>query len=452
MGYPVPPVAHSVSLLLLILSLLAFAPGCNRSQAEGPSPAAKPGASAAPGGPSAVRAIPVTTARAETRAVQRAVETNGSLLAADEVQAKSEQPGTLARLYADLGDRVAAGAPLVEYDRREFQLAVDQSQADLGAAREGLLRARATVTAAEAQVRRARDARPMLESDVARGESQLEWARLELERARQLHAKDLIAARDVDNARNQHTIAATQLDAIRIALARHPDEVRVAEAQLNSEMAAVKSAEAQVRQREATLGIAQKRFGDTIVRAPITGLVARRHVSAGEFVKENTTLFTLVVANPLKYVGTIPERQAPELRPGQTVRLHVEAYPERAFTGTVVRVSPAVEVATRTLALEARVPNPDGTLRPGFFARGAVLTRQDPAAVFVPGEAVMSIAGVTKVFVVADGRAQERAVRPALRQGTLVEIMEGVKAGEVVATSNLPSLFNGAPVTVAPAR
>ncbi|MEK7387395.1 MAG: efflux RND transporter periplasmic adaptor subunit, partial [candidate division NC10 bacterium] len=81
-----------------------------------------------------------------------------------------------------------------------------------------------------------------------------------------------------------------------------------------------------------------------------------------------------------------------------------------------------------------------------FFAKGRVLTRHDPAAVFVPGESVTSIAGITKVFVVANGKAQERLVRPAARQGTWVEIADGVKAGEIVATSNLAALFNGAPV------
>jgi multidrug efflux pump subunit AcrA (membrane-fusion protein) len=75
-----------------------------------------------------------------------------------------------------------------------------------------------------------------------------------------------------------------------------------------------------------------------------------------------------------------------------------------------------------------------------------VLTRQDPGAVFVPGEAVVSVAGITKVFVVANGTAKERPVRPGTRQGTWVEILDGVKAGETVATSNLPALFDGVPV------
>jgi cobalt-zinc-cadmium efflux system membrane fusion protein len=420
-------------LVLLSLVVLTATAACDRSQAQAP-PTAK------------LRPIAVTTARAEARAVQRAVETSGSLTAWDEVVAKSEQPGTIARLHADLGDRVAAGAVLAEYDRREFQLAVDQAQADLNGTRELLARARANATATEAQLRRVRDTLTTLEADVARAQSQLDWAGSEMERAKQLFAKDLIAARDVDNARNQSNIAAAQLTQAKMAVTQHPDQVRAAEAQLLSDQAAVKNAAALVRLREATLGLAEKRLGDTTVRAPLAGLIAKRHLSAGEFVKENTALFTIVVANPLKYVGTVPERQAPELREGQTVRLTVEAYGDKAFAGTVTRLAPTVDVQTRTLVLEARVPNQDGALRPGFFAKGSVLTRQDPAAVFVPGESVTSIAGVTKVFVAADGKAQERLVKLGARQGTWVEIAAGVRAGETVATSNLAALFNGAPV------
>jgi multidrug efflux pump subunit AcrA (membrane-fusion protein) len=406
-----------VAARLLTVLALVLAAACNRSQAQAPRSAPRGDGTPGP----AFQAIPITVGRAETRSIQRTVETTGSLLAWEEVAARSEQPGTIARVRVDLGDRVAAGDVLADYDRREFELAVEQ--------------ARAAVAAAAAQLRRQRDAQAALEAEVARARSQYEWAKSELERTRQLYARQLVALRDVDNARNGENVAAAQLAAARVALAQHPDQVR--------------AAEAEVQRAEATLGIARKRLADTTVRSPIAGLVARRHVSAGEFVKENTPLFTLVVVHPLKYVGSVPERHAPEVRPGQTVRLSVEAYPGREFAGTVLRVAPAVDVQTRTLALEARVPNDSGALRPGFFARGSVLTRADTSTVFVPADAVTYVAGLSKVFVVTGGTVRERLVRVGGRQGAWIEIAEGVRAGEALATSNLPSLFDGAPVTVA---
>jgi RND family efflux transporter MFP subunit len=426
---------------LLATALALAGSACSRSQAEAP---AKPGGAPAAG----PRAIPITVGRAETRAVQRSVETSGSLLAGEEMLAKTEQSGTIAKLFADLGDRVAAGATLAEYDRREFQLAVDQAQADLNAAREALARSQATAAATEASLQRVKDNVASLDADVARAQSQVDWARSELERNQQLFAKEIIAARDVDNARNQYNTAAAQLTMMKTAAAQHPDHVRVAEAQLRSDRAAVRAAEATVKQREAALGLVEKRLGDTRVKASISGSIAKRHVSAGEFVKDNTPLFTIVITNPLKYAGTVPERQAPELKVGQTLRLSVEAYPGKAFTGTITRLAPAVDVATRTLAVEARVPNDANALRPGFFAKGNVLTREDPSVVVVPSDALMNVVGLNKVFVIADGKAQERQVRPGARQEGILEILQGVKAGETVATSNLPALYHGAAVTV----
>jgi RND family efflux transporter MFP subunit len=441
-----PPTARRLSAVLPLALLAVIA--CNRSQAE----TGKAAPAAAPPSAPTFRPIAVNVTPAQSRAVQRTVETSGSVLASDEVQAKAEQSGTIARLLVDLGDRVAAGTVLADYDRREFQLAVDQAQADLGAAQQALARARATAIASEAALQRTRDSKPMLEADVARTESQLEFMRSEMERTQHLHKRELIASREVDNARNQLNIAAAQAATARTLAAQYADQVRSADAQHSSDLAAVRAAEAQVKQREAALGITLKRLGDTTVKASLAGLIAKRHISAGEYVKDNTPLFTIVVANPLKYVGTVPERQAPELKIGQTLRLGVEAFGERVFTGIVTRVAPAIDVTTRTLTVEARVPNPDGALRPGFFAKGGVLVREDPAAVFVPSEAVTSIAGITKVFVVTDGKAVERLVKPGTRQGTWVEIPAGVKAGEAVAVTNLAALFNGAPVALTPPR
>ena len=409
--YPVQVTVQHVALVVAIALALA---GCNRSQAE--APASPKRESATP----AIRAVPITVGHAESRPVQRTVETSGSLLAWEEVVAKSEQTGTILRLRADLGDRVTAGQVLADYDRREFQLAVDQAQA--------------AVLAASSQLRRQRDALATLEAEVARAESQHVWAKTELERNQQLFQRELVAAREVDNARNGFNTAAAQLASAKVALAQHPEQVQAAEAEL--------------KRAQAALGLVEKRLHDTTVRAPMTGLVAKRHVTAGEVVKDNTPLFTIVIANPLKYSGAVPERHATALRTGQPVRLSVEAHPGREFAGIVLRLAPAVDVQTRTLALEARVPNDEGALRPGFFAKGNVLTQPSASAVFVPAEAVIYVAGLSKVFVVNNQAAQERLVRVGARQGSWLEIAEGVKAGEVVATSNIPSLFNGAPVSV----
>jgi membrane fusion protein (multidrug efflux system) len=386
----------------------------------------------------------------EARSVQRSVDTVGSLLAWEEAVVRSQVSGTIVRLHADLGDRVREGQPIADLDRREADLTVDQLNADLVAARENLARSRAAADASRANLGRIRESRRALGADLERVRADAEWKRRELERNQELRAKDLIAARDVDQARAQSQAAEALVQMAETTLGQHAEQVRAAEAQLGADLGAVKSAEAQVHQREAALEFGRKRATDTIVAAPLTGVVARRHVAAGEFVKDNTPLYTLVATDPLKYAGTVPERATPEIRGGQEVRLTVDAFGRRAFPGRVTRVAPVVDVPTRTLALEAKVPNGQGLLKPGFFARGVVLVRRDARVPFVPAEALAYVVGISKVFVVADGRAQERLVKAGLREAGWVEILDGVKPGVTVATSGLAQLYDGAPVQPGP--
>jgi RND family efflux transporter MFP subunit len=431
-----------LSRLAFVVVTVLTAAACGKSDAQSPPPK----------GAAAFKPLPITVAKAESRPVQRAVETVGSLVAWVETVVKTEQPGTVARLHADLGDSVMPGKILAEYDAREFQFAVDQAQADLLSARQSSARAQAAVASSEAALRRVKDGLSALQAEVARNQSQVEWAKSELDRTQELFRRELIAQRDVDSMRNGYNTALAQLQVAQNVTSLHPDQVRIAEAQLDSDRAALRVAQAEVARREAMLGTMRKRFDDTTIRAPFAGQIAKRHLNAGEYVKENTPVFTLVALDPLKYTGTVSERFAPELATGQRFELSVEAYPGQTFAGQVTRISPAVEVQTRSLALEGRVGNADNRLRPGFFAKGLVLTRKDAAAAFVPAEAVVYFVGISKVFVVGNGKVEERVVKAGSRQGALVEILDGVKPGETVAVSNLSQLFNGAPVTLVNGR
>ena len=187
----------------------------------------------------------------------------------------------------------------------------------------------------------------------------------------------------------------------------------------------------------------------TRVRSPLTGSVAKRMVSAGEYVRPGTPLFTLVADDPLKLRGDVPERFTDELQVGQVVRVRVDAFPNASFEGKVSRISPASNRENRSIAVEALVDNHDRKLKPGFFANAAIVTRSDDEAVMVPQDALITFAGVTKLFVIAENIAHERQVRPGTRSTEgLVEIVDGLRADEVVATSGLTKLQNGIGVSV----
>jgi membrane fusion protein (multidrug efflux system) len=183
-------------------------------------------------------------------------------------------------------------------------------------------------------------------------------------------------------------------------------------------------------------------------------------VSEGEMLRvspsTSMSIFKLVVDDYMKLGATVPERYVGEVKVGQEVDIEIEAYPGRVFKGLVVRMNPTVDPANRTFQIVIGVPNPDRTLRAGSFAKAAVSTRVDPAAVTVPEEAIVSFAGVTKVFVVDGGRAHEVHVTTGIRleMGTggrpagWVEVTGELKAGAAVVTSGQSQLSEGKPVRV----
>jgi RND family efflux transporter MFP subunit len=427
-----------VPALVLVAALLAS--GCSDSAGH-----TTPAARAAP------RAVTVNVATVEARTAERAVDATGSLLAWQEVVLNTSVPGIVARLLVDLGDRVRADQVVAELDRREFELAVEQAEAGTHAAADTLRRARTQVQAAAATLQQVRDSRRALEANVARARAALAEAEADSERTQMLVKGEFVPRREVDVARTRYEAARAQHETALVELTQYPDRVRVAEAQLASEESAVRVAEAERRRREADAALARKKLADATLRAPIDGAVARRHVNPGEYLQGNTAVFTIVQSDPLKWSGTVAEHAALQVRPGQVVRLRADTVPGRTFEGQVTRVSPAVDVASRTALLEARVPNRDGLLKPGLFARGVIALRQDAGVAFVPETAVSYFAGITKVFVVAEGTARERTVKLGARQQGWVEVEEGVKPGETVAASGLGQLRDGVPVTVAKA-
>ena len=126
---------------------------------------------------------------------------------------------------------------------------------------------------------------------------------------------------------------------------------------------------------------------------------------------------TLVVMDPLKLSTAVQEKYAGVIKPGMAVQFNVESYPNETFHGRILSVSPAVDQATRTFAVEAELPNRDHRLKPGFFAKGGILTHMDENVIAVPEDAVSTLAGVSTVFVIDTGKVRPQRFVARHRQG-----------------------------------
>ena len=190
------------------------------------------------------------------------------------------------------------------------------------------------------------------------------------------------------------------------------------------------------------VGLAKTKFDYTYVRAPFAAYVQKRMVSLGEHVGTGTPVYELIAIDPMKLRASIPERFVPKLRVGLNIDLSVEANPGRVYTGVVRRIAPALDETSRTLLIEAEVPNPDGSLKPGYFAHVTINLGRD-RALFVPQSAVMRYAGVSRVFVLKHGVIRSREIETGTTLGSRIEIVRGLKPGERVVTTDLDRLADG---------
>jgi membrane fusion protein, multidrug efflux system len=386
-----------------MVSLAAFASACSKNetaQASGRDATAKP--------------VKVEVVRHEM--VPRAVEVVGTLAAVDQVTLSSETEGKVSKILADLGDRVTAGQALIQLDHEKQQYNFDQQKA-------ALARALAQYGASDPQHLPDIEKTP----DVQKANADLQQARQNYDRANELFKRTLVPRQTLDDAE-------TALQSKR--------------ASYDSSLQTAKNLRASIEASEATMKLADRQFRDTQIRAPFDGYVEKRLVNLGELVKAQMPVIAVVRVDPLKVVAEIPEKMAPWISGGQSVQLHVDAYPDRTFVGKVSRISPAVNTATRAFPFEALVPNRDTVLKPGTFARVHIESGKEDQVLTLPYSALQYRYGVNRVFVVDNDKLNVRELKVGDRMGDRIEILSGVKAGDRVAVTDVEKLVDGAKVSV----
>ena len=360
--------------------------------------------------------ISVAVAPALRTAIPRKIEFVGSLAGAEQVTLSSEVEGTVETVRTDLGDPVRRGQVLVSLVPDEFLQRKEQARAELDQ-----VSARLGIPAGTegADIEKT--------SLVRKSLAEFDNARKDLERRKDLAGKNLIAMKDVDDADARFLVAEAN--------------VRAAREEANNLLATLRA-------KKAALAIAEKKLRDTGVKSPIDGFIESRMVSTGEYVKVGTPLFRIVDDRTIRLLGEVPEFYAASLTAGLPVELSVDGRPGKTYRGTLKRISPASNAANRAIQVEGNFPNANRELKSGFFGKAAILLRVDPDGVSVPKQAVVTFAGVEKVFVIDNNAARERRVKLGQDLGDRIEIVEGIAAGDRVAVSRTGKLVEGSRVRV----
>ena len=244
----------------------------------------------------------------------------------------------------------------------------------------------------------------------------------------------------------------------RLAIAKI-DSDRATELRSNNTIsqAALDTATAQFRQAQADAAAIKATVDKKSIRAPFAGRIGIRQVNVGQYVSPGMALLPLQSLDPMYVNFNLPQRHLPVVALGQTVSVKVDAFPDRVFEAKVNAINPEVDATSRNVFLQATVANPEERLRAGMFARVELQLPAAAPSVVIPATAVAYAPYGNSVFVIGqikgeDGKeflgATQRFVKLGVSRGDLVEVAEGLKAGEVVASAGVFKLRNGAPVLI----
>jgi RND family efflux transporter MFP subunit len=371
--------------ILTVMSLILA--GCSPAPANNPVTPSDP-------------PLTVSVAQVLEQAVERRIMVSGSLLAQDHSPISVKVSGHLRTIAVDLGSVVRAGDLIAEVDPRDYELRLEQARAALAQAR---VRLGLTLEGEDDQV------------DIESASTVKEARAVLVEKRGELERLSVLSTEGV--ASRSHLEAAEA--AFEVASNRHQEALQEA-----------RNRQAMLLQRRAEFEMARKQLTDTRLVAPFDGAVQERRANLGEYLPVGSPVVTLVRTDPLRLRVEVPEREATRVRLGQSVRLQVEGH-RQVFTGQIKRFSPAITAQSRMLVVEADV-SADGLLRPGAFARAEIITESETPALIVPPNALVSFAGVEKVFSVENGKVTERFVTTGDRTGDYIEILSGLAAGEFV--------------------
>jgi HlyD family secretion protein len=360
----------------------------------------------------------------------------GYIVAAHKTELASKVSGRVAWIGVEKGDRVKQGEELVRLEDEEFRARLLEAEGQLNS-----LKAR--LAALENGSRPEETARSQAELEQVRAD--LENARLSLNRTRTMVEQGILAQQALDDARARYDAQAARFASF---------EKSYALTRIGPRREEIQAMRAQVQQAEGTRAFAQSQLENTIIRAPISGVILERNVERGEFVTTGFAsdrgakgyVVSLADLGDLQVELDINQNDFAKLGATQPAIVNTDAYPDRKYQGVIAEISPEANRQKATVQVKVKVINPDEYLRPEMNASVAFHAADKPAqtgetkpALVIPATAVRDGA----VFIAVDGKALRRAVQASNTSPQGVTILSGLIGGEDVIINPPAELKDG---------
>jgi HlyD family secretion protein len=375
----------------------------------------------------------VVVGHAEQKTLERTLQLTASISSLSSSVIFPKTSGYLQAVTVRPGDEVRPGQVLALIDHGQLDAQVAQAEATLVAAQNAVQTAQAQVAAARAQRVSAEAGLASARAAVVKAQAELADMQVTYNRAADLANQGAIAQQSLDDAKANVVSAQATLDATRAQVGQAEAQVDAARQQEAAAASQVKTAEAQVATQVAALDNTRVQLQYATIVAPYAGVVVSRQLDPGAYVTPGTSTSILTIADldHLDVVLNVGEPDMPLLHKGDPVKITVDAYPGRIFSGVVNRIAGGVDPTTRTVQVEVDIPNPGHLLRPGMYAT-TQLSGGARSALVVPLAAVQTLGQQHYVWVVEDSKVTQQNVTVGEATGDVVEITSGLHPTDTI--------------------
>jgi multidrug efflux pump subunit AcrA (membrane-fusion protein) len=385
--------------------------------------------------PKAARPTAVHTVTVQKGSISQQLLATGDVLAAARVEVFPKVEGYLREIRVEEGDEVRVGQEIASIVDDALKAAVARAMAQVEVLRAEWAQMQAGARPEE--IAQAVDRVASTKAEVTNAKRVLERTKAMVENGIRSTQELEDATREITQAQAAYSTAEKQLQLLRAG----------------ARTEARQALQARLQAAQGTLRLARVELQNATLTASMDALVGRRYVDPGAYVTTTKTpIVTLVAMDTVKIRVPISERDFGRVRPGLSAQIRVDAYPGEVFEGTVRRLSPIIDVASRNGEAEISIANPDHRLKPGMFAKVALLLEQRQGVVVIPRDTLRVNPQGAAVFVVQDGKAHRQEVVTGLQTDTQVEVLNGLGPGTEIVLAGLDGLKDQAPVRVVPTK
>jgi HlyD family secretion protein len=405
-------------------------------------------------GKSGVRVVVI---RPTYTSLDRTTVEQGTVQAYETVDLFAEASGFLKSQTVDIGDHVIEGQPLAKIDVPELEKELAKARATVARSKSKVVQAQKAVSRARSEVAVAQTGVPTAEAALEAASASKRYRQKAHKRIEYLRNKEAVDLRLLEESeeRRDAAIAAEKAAVAAVQMARV--QVDAAKSKVEQAQADEAAAEADVDVAQAEVERLQVRIDFSVIRAPFKGVITKRYLSPGAYVRsaaqgEKAPVFAIDRTDRVRVVVPIPDRHVPFADKGDPARVEIENLGAKAFDAKISRIQGAEDQATRTMRVEIDLPNPKDELRPGMFAKVTVNLHHLDRALVLPSGCLQGEAkeGKGHVYVVRDGSAVLVPIRIGTDNGVVFEVLSGLKADDEVVRNYSGTLTNGAAVRVDP--